>query len=53
MTQFALLQESLPFAVLNKKLNANLKLTLESEDGVSATISTRKWNFHVNNGLHL
>ena len=42
MTEFTLLQESLPSALLNKEPNANPELALESEDGVSAIISSRK-----------
>lgn len=53
MTDFALLQESLPSAVLNKEPNANPELALEPEVGVSAIISSRKLNVHVNNSLHL
>ena len=40
MTDFA--QESLPSAVLDKEPNANPELTLGSQDGVSAIISSRK-----------
>jgi len=47
-TDFALQQESLSSAVLNKEPNANPELTLESEGEVSAIILSRKWNVHVN-----
>ena len=42
MTEFALLQETLPSALLNKEPNAKPELALESEDEVSAIISSRK-----------